>query len=324
MNANNLGEKKSLKLLPEEIFEGRKEVRGLTIDGPRSLDLDDAIWLEKNGDDYIVHVSITDLSIVKIDSYEDKNALRQGYTHYFSTGNRPLFPRKLSEKYLSLLEKKKRPTLTVSIPINENIEIGEAKIEQTFIRSYKKLSYEQAEKLMDSDDDPFLAEAYHLSKKLFEKRRAEGALVYYDKNNDFTTDEEGNIIILTEERKYNSHILIQEFMILANQAVAQFFVKNDITGLFRNHRAKRLAPDRNDLLIDLENTLAEGNYNRINTFRNKLNLILERALYEPTVSGHYGLNLPVYLHFTSPIRRYADLVNHRQLVAFLGGPRIAL
>jgi len=309
-----------LELLTEELFEGREEVMGITIDGPTSLDLDDAIWLERKKGDYIAHVSIADVgSVVGVGSDIDQKARKQGFTHYFARGNKPMLPKELSEDALSLHEGQKRPTITISVPIGENLEVGESTLRRTSLVSARKLSYEQSERIMGSDKDIFLGDAYHLSRRLFEKRKADGALVFFDKRSGLSTTEEGNVVHLDNTERYNSHLLIQEFMILANRAVAEYFAQNNIHGLFRNHTARTSAPNRGDLLSDMETTLSEGNPGRIDTFRQRLNLVLERASYAPTLSGHYGLNLPAYMHFTSPIRRFPDLVNNRQLSATLRG-----
>lgn len=312
-----------LEVFAEELFEGREEAVGITIDGPTSLDLDDAIWLEINNGGYIAHISIADVgSVVKVGSDMDQRALEQGFTHYFARGNKPMLPRELSEDALSLHEGQKRPTITISVPIGADLEIGEPTLRRTSLVSARKLSYEQAEMIMESGEDPFLGEAYQLSRRLFEKRKADGALVFFDKQSGISTTEEGNVVLLDKTERYNSHLLIQEFMILANRAVAEYFARNNIHGLFRNHTARASAPNRSDLLSDMETTLLYGNPDRLGTFRQRLSLVLDRASYASTLSGHYGLNLPAYMHFTSPIRRFADLVNNRQLAATLIGEEL--
>lgn len=296
----------------------RLTAKGLTIDGPISKDLDDAIWMNKEDDHHLIYVSIADTANhIEIGSDIDQNAMKQCFTRYYATGTKPMIPRPLSEFSLSLLEKQKRDTITLTICLDLQLNVKSFKINKTTLKSLKKLSYQEAEELMGTDQDPFLKDAYKLSRRLFNKRRDDGAIVYFDREKGFTTTEDGNVTILDESERFNSHLIVQEFMILANRLVSEYFIKNNIPGLFRNHKARSSAPDRKDLVDDLENTLTQGNYNRINTFREKLSLVMERSKYEPTVNGHYGLNLPAYMHFTSPIRRYADMVNHRQLSAFL-------
>jgi ribonuclease R len=119
-----------------------------------------------------------------------------------------------------------------------------------------------------------------------------------------------------------SNIVIQEFMILANQAVAHYFAENDVPALFRNHTTKTIAPDREVILQDIENATNYPDTFNMNTLRQRVAVSLNRAYYGPELMGHYGLNVPAYVHFTSPIRRYADLVNHRILLAHLKGETI--
>ncbi len=309
-----------LEVLTEELFRGRKEARGITIDGPYSLDLDDAIWLEKTDSGYIAHISIADVgAIVKPWTDIDRAALSQGFTHYRARGNYPMLPRELSEDALSLHEGKKRLTITISIPLDNNLTIGEPTIGRTFLVNAKKLSYGLAEQLIANGEGYFLRDAYALARALFEKRKDDGALLFFDKERGLATSEEGHIITLNSYERYNTQLLIQEFMILANKVIADYFASRDIPCLFRNHTARASAPARNELLRDIETAVLVGNPSRIETMRQRLNLVLERATYAPTLSGHYALNLAAYMHFTSPIRRYADLVNNRQLSAALQG-----
>ena len=310
----------SLDELSEELFKGREKVFGITIDGPTSKDLDDAIWLDKVDNGYVAHISIADVgSFVEIDSEIDKKAFEQGFTNYFLNGNKPMLPRKLSEDLLSLNEGKKRLAITLSIPINNNLEIGSPKIKQTSLFNIKKTSYLMAESVMGTKNDLFLKDAYDLSRGLFEKRKTNRALVFFDKKSGFSIDGEGNFKILDTSQRYNSHLVIQEFMILANQTLAKYFLENSIPGLFRNHTEKMPSPFQKNLLSNMEIILCEGNIDKINILKQEMSLMFNKAEYAPTIIGHYALNLPAYMHFTSPIRRFSDLVNHRQLIASLNG-----
>jgi ribonuclease R len=120
--------------------------------------------------------------------------------------------------------------------------------------------------------------------------------------------EEGSLI---QGQRHNSHLLIQEFMILANRAVAQWLAERDIPALYRNHTARAIAPDRETMY---QTMLSLGSAQAI---RQRLSSWLNRAEYGPTLIGHFALNLPAYCHFTSPIRRLADLINHRIVKAQL-------
>ena len=111
--------------------------------------------------------------------------------------------------------------------------------------------------------------------------------------------------------RHRSHLLIQEFMILANRAVAQWLADQDIPALYRNHTARAISPDRETMNQTLM-TLGSGA-----AIRKRLTSWLNRAEYGPALVGHFALNLPAYCHFTSPIRRLADLINHRIVKALL-------
>ncbi|HLC58167.1 MAG TPA: RNB domain-containing ribonuclease [Candidatus Nanoarchaeia archaeon] len=309
--------------LIDGVFRDREEAFGLTIDGPDSLDLDDAIWLERRDDGSIVHVSIADVGgIVKKESSADEKAFKRSFTRYYENGNNPMLPRKLSEDLLSLREGERRPTITFSIPVSDRLEIGTPSIKRTCIQSKRKLSYQGFEDLMK--DQSFehvgmLQEASLLAWKLLQLRRVKGALAFFDLSYGLATSEEGALRKLDPDEACNAYLLIQEFMILANQSIALYLADQGVPILYRNHIARAIAPEREVLLNDLEVILMEAESRRAGTFQKKMSLVLERAFCSPTIAGHYALNLPVYAHFTSPIRRYADLVNHRQLVAFLMG-----
>lgn len=301
----------------------KTNMKGLTIDGSTSLDLDDAFWLEtvKDTDTTLLHISITDVGeSIKPNSALDQQAHRKCFTRYLSDSTKPMLPHAYSEDSLSLLENKKRPAITLSIAIDPQGNTATPLIQKTYVKNKAKLNYKEAEQIMRSADHPFhavLNKAHHIAKALFDKRKREGAITLYDQKKGITTSEDGILTLLSADESYNSHIIIQEFMILFNQSIAHFFAENDIPGLYRNHTSKAVAPERDVLLNDMNNVINMGDVARLKTLVNKFTLIFNKASYDPVIEGHYALNLPVYMHITSPIRRYADLINIRQLSAFL-------
>jgi ribonuclease R len=299
----------------------RKSINGLTIDGSISRDLDDAFWLEDVKDGMVLHVSIADVShSIKPDSLLDKKAQALCTTRYLKHSTEPMLPQQYSEDLLSLLEGLERKTLTFSIPIDQHGETKTPIIQKTYLKNTAKLNYESAEKIMLTPEHPLSAmlnNAYRLSKVLFNKRRKAGAIALYDLKKGITTSEDGFVEVIKADESYNSHIIIQEFMILVNHVMARFFAENNIPALYRNHTAKAVSPEREQLLQEVENLMRLGEVTRMETLSNKYSLIFNRANYAPIIEGHYALNLPAYLHITSPIRRYADLVNMQQLSAFL-------
>jgi ribonuclease R len=300
----------ALTLQPE--LWHRPQVEGITIDGPDSRDLDDAIWIEPTPTGAILSVHITDVSeLVAIGSILDKVAIARTTTQYFKTGNAPMLPRPLSEDKLSLLEYQDRPTLTVRVTLNHKAEIEQTEIFESWLRSRCKFSYREAEAAQQDPHSPFhatLQTAYRWEELLYRDRLNTGAIgATLTAQGDWLT-EEGSLI---QGQRYNSHLLIQEFMILANRAVAQWLAERDLPALYRNHTARAIAPDRETMY---QTMLSLGSAQAI---RQRLQSWLNRAEYGPTLIGHFALNLPAYCHFTSPIRRLADLINHRIIKAIL-------
>jgi ribonuclease R len=290
----------------------RPQVEGITIDGPDSRDLDDAIWIEQIPTGAILSVHIADVSeLVAMGSILDKVAIARTTTQYFKNGNAPMLPRSLSEDKLSLLEYQDRPTLTVQVTLNHKAEIEQTEIFESWLRSRRKFSYREAEAAQQDLHSPFstlLQTAYRWAELLYRDRLNTGAIgATLTAQGDWLT-EEGSLI---QGQRHNSHLLIQEFMILANRAVAQWLAERDIPALYRNHTARAIAPDRETMY---QTMLSLGSAQAI---RQRLQSWLNRAEYGPTLIGHFALNLPAYCHFTSPIRRLADLINHRIIKAQL-------
>ncbi len=300
-------------------------VKGITIDGPTSKDLDDAFWLSKTPDGWLLEISIADVaSSIPPGSELDMKAKEMGCTRYFAEHNEPMFPRELSEDELSLWKGKLRNTLTVSIPISaKDLVIGEVVIQKTQLVSEAKLGYGYVDLVLNEKTETplsgMLRDCNILAQALLEQRRNNGALAIYDLLTGYRTTEEGILVPITPDKRHQANIIIQEFMILTNRLVAKYFAERDMSVLYRNHSAKAIGTDRASLLSDLVNTSAHPDRFSAETLRQRVTLVMGRATYGVHVGGHYALNLPAYLHLTSPIRRYADLVNHRILHAMLDG-----
>lgn len=309
--------------LSDEVFTGRERIKGLTIDNPTSMDLDDAIWLEIKNGSLLLTVSIADPSVlIGLDSSIDRDAQRRAFTRYYASGNSPMIPRILSEDQASLMEGQRRPTISVTTIFIPGTEIGQPTIKRTYLESTRKLNYESSDQAIQDSDNEFsemLRTSGALAQRLLQKRLENGAMAVFDLKRGLATTEDGQLRAIGPDEGHISHVIIQEFMILTNQAVARYFVENDIPGLFRNHTARAVAPSREALLEAIHNTLVNADPARISVLRERLSMILNRASYGPQLEGHYALNLPAYMHFTSPIRRYPDLMNVRQLNAYLLG-----
>lgn len=309
-----------------ETFKDRPIVQGITIDGPQSKDLDDALWLERDAHNgFNLLVSITDVASLvnpQMTPALDQEAFERAFTRYYAERNTPMLPRRLSENSLSLLEEQPRPAITLSIPFAARLIPGEPHIYQTRLQSSKRFTYEEVDEEIAHPQTRFaemLQDIYQLAQGLLRARRAKGALAIYDINAGWATTEEGVLVRLDEHEKNKAHIIIQECMILANQTMARYLAQRDIVALYRNHTAKAIAPERFTLLKMIDAALAHPELASPERLRATTNLAMERAKYASTVEGHFGLNLPAYIHLTSPLRRYPDLVNQRILLASLQG-----
>jgi ribonuclease R len=306
----------SKALTLQDFLWQRPQVQGVTIDGPTSLDLDDAIWIEPTVTGAILSVHIADVAeLVTPGSILDKVAIARTQTRYFGKGNDPMLPRALSEDKLSLVEGQARPTLTVKITLNALAEIEQTEIFESWFVSARRFSYAQADHACQTPSAKFHSLLKHCkewTERLSKARQVSGAIGGFFSQSGYLLDENGNLIP-TQGPQYHSQMVIQEFMILANRAVAGWLAERDIVALYRNHTARAIAPERTEMIQSL---LTTGNTNLL---RQKLQHWLNRADYSPTLIGHFALNLSAYCHFTSPIRRLADLIVHRIVKVQLRG-----
>jgi ribonuclease R len=297
-------------------------VNGYTIDGSRSRDLDDAIWVSPTDSGWVVTVSIADVAgAVAIGSEDDELARTMTATKYFGTGNSPMLRRWLSENELSLLPNRTRSVFVVEITLDVELNTVSTDLRLEEIRSKQKLAYINVPKILADKEHRLHAQistAAALAQRLLAKRRAAGAMALYDLNNGWVTTEEGHLRQLEDHSETIGQVIVQEFMVLANKSVSVFAITRDVPILFRNHTARSAAPDRAELLRQLDEAVRLPVAN-LDVLRSRTHLLLDRANYGADVRGHYGLNLAAYTHFTSPIRRYADLVTHRQVRAAVLG-----
>lgn len=301
----------------------RPQVPGLTIDGPTSRDLDDAIWVERGADGYLVQVSIADVAaLVAPGSAADAQTQRKTATRYGRAGSDPMLPRALAEEALSLLAGEARPAVTITMPLAATLAPAAPSIRQTCLISRRRLTYRDADLAIRTGGDPhgpMLRAAAALATRLYQRRRERGALALHDLAAGWTTTEEGQLRPLRSDERYHSYRIVEELMILANELFARFFVEHDVPALFRNHAAKAAAPDRAGLQATIDGAVAHPEALRLDQVAERVDLVLHTASYAPVVEGHYGLNLLAYAHCTSPVRRRADLINQQQLGAFLRG-----
>lgn len=293
-----------------------------TIDGPHTRDMDDAIELETNGSSgMIVRVAISDVArVVKPESIDDLAARSRGATRYFAKGNSPMLGSNLADWTLSLVPQRPRRVLVTEMHLDLSGNLTKTTLKFDTIKSEQKLYYDQVPGIIEDIDHPLstsLVQARSLAHMLLNRRRATGAMVAYDLNNGWVTTEEGSLKKLDSKEETIGYIIIQELMILANAAVALYCIEHNIPVIFRNHEAKA-ALDRQALMAQITEAMVTPMLD-LAQVQHRTHLLLDRAYYKPTLAGHFGLNLTAYLHFTSPIRRYPDLVNHQQIRAHLKG-----
>lgn len=298
--------------------------RAVTIDAAHSRDLDDAVWVERRDGGWLAAVHVADVAAaVPPGSPEDVAALARAETVYRARGSDPMLPRELAEGSLSLLPGELRGALSVRMGFApDGSPLGPARVSVGRVRSRARLAHEDVRAALADPAHglrPMLAEAAALASALLARRRDSGALAAYDLHRGWATTEDGAVVHVGAEASVG-HMVVQELMVAANAAVARWAVERDLPVPFRNHAPAAAAPDgRASVLADVDAAVRSGAPPE--ALRERLTLLLGRASYGRDLRGHFGLSLAAYAHFTSPIRRYADLAAHRQVrAAALGLP----
>jgi ribonuclease R len=330
-----------VKGIPETVdarqLEGREDLRGefiVTIDPDDARDFDDAIHVEKTGSGWRLGVHIADVAAyVEPNSPLDREARRRGNSVYLPDRVIPMLPERLSNGVCSLKPGVDRLTHSVFIHFDKRGSAKSARFTRSVIRSVHRLTYKQAYAILTAPPTDQLGERLHLAWELAallrKKRFEQGALDLDFPEVKVWVANDGHPVKLERVENDESHQLIEEFMLVANEAVARELKKRAIPTPYRIHEnpdPEKLAEFREFVLgfdyrvgdlthrVELQRLVA--------SFRGKpeeqalkvaLLKSLKRARYSPQPLGHYGLAKANYLHFTSPIRRYADLVVHRAL-----------
>ncbi len=332
-------------------IEGRVDLREtplLTIDPADAKDHDDAVWAAPDDDPsnkggYVVIVAITDVSwFVRPGSRLDREALRRGNSVYLPDRVVPMLPERLSNDLCSLRERENRPCLAVRMRIDARGRKLDHSFMRATMRSAAKLSYEAAQARMDGpapDAADAVGETLRHLRGAYDarwKERTERAPLDLDlPERKLLFGEDGEVSGVAKLERLDAHRLIEEFMILANVAAAETLERAKTAQIYRTHDApdpERLDATR-DQLASLGYSLVKGGSVRPRHFNQLLKIAGERdqrelvselvlrtqrqAIYSDENVGHFGLNLARYSHFTSPIRRYADLTIHRALIRTL-------
>jgi ribonuclease R len=327
-----------------------RDLTTLTIDAPYSRDLDDALSVQPAGEDgamrVFVHIADVD-SLVEESSPVDEEARKRGTSVYLAGGVTPMLPPSLSEQRLSLLPGQDRRALTAELRVDAEGEVTSIDLYPSTIRSDTRLSYEQVDRFLagtdpdDIDDDVLdtLSWLRTLSSRIAAVRRARGGVSFDRFETKIELDEAMEPVQITARRQTPANSLIERIMVAANEAVAEWLVARGLPGVFRVHPApdaqrvgeleaslERMGyspglsvPFTPRALSALETQLADAGLQPV--LQEILAQVLDRARYTVHPGEHFGLGSTGYVHFTSPIRRYADLTVHRIVKAYLAGDR---
>ncbi len=327
----------------EEIRKRRNltELTCFTIDPEDAKDFDDAVSIEKTGNGgFLLGVHIADVDhYVNKNKHIDKQALSRGTSIYLPDRVIPMLPSKLSENLCSLKPDENRLALTVMIKLDTHGNITEYEIFESLIKSKARLSYESAEELIHSNPvisngaeiSSAIKTMYKLSRILDKKRLDRGYIDFDVPEVKISLDGNGKVLDIQKKKRLSSHILIEEFMLLANQCVAEYITKNKVPMIYRIHetpddvKIKDFAMLAKTLDYRFDQNKSEdpkyiqGFLHRTNGKKHHalishiLLTCMQKAIYSTKNVGHFGLALKCYTHFTSPIRRYPDLIVHRIL-----------
>lgn len=321
----------------------------VTIDGKDSKDLDDSIYVEKTGNGYKLFVAIADVShYVQPKTPLDNEALMRGNSTYLANMVLPMLPKVLSDDLCSLNPKTKKLVMVSEMDFNDHGQMISKKVYESIIISQARLNYDEVNEYFANktwNHDPKIAKMLdqaHELHLLLDKRRAQQGMLNLDvREPKVIMDENSNVIEIKARQTGTSEQLIENFMVGANEAVAELIFEKAWPFIYRNH-AK---PDDQDL-IDWYTTIKSFGIDpkltpkemldplNINKTLNQINLQitdsvekellnlsllrhLQKAEYGLKNIGHFGLASQCYTHFTSPIRRYADLMVHRYLKQYL-------
>lgn len=331
----------------EKDFSDRLDLRKeafVTIDGTTAKDFDDAVFVQTTEKGFHLKVAIADVShYVKPGDPIDHDAYIRGTSTYFPGFVAPMLPEKLSNHLCSLRPHVSRLALVADMHLSFQGELLSSKIYEAVIESHARVTYGEAQEVIDGNTpeklkvvEKYILKAADLANVLMAKRFKEGSLNLEIPETEVEIDEAGYPIDIIKSERLFSHKLIEELMLMANVAVARFLKNKDIETLNRIHET----PDMENikkLEMYLHNfglgkqQLSGGKLQKkiskaLETFRNLpqeyiLNVLtlrsMKQAQYSTANIGHFGLGFGDYVHFTSPIRRYPDLIVHRQLKALV-------
>ena len=337
----------------EQDMAGRRDLRGeniITIDGADSKDFDDAVSVKRldNGN-FLLGVHIADVShYIGEDSPLDKEALKRGNSVYIINQVVPMLPKELSNGICSLNEGEERLTLSVDMEITPEGDITEHNIYESVIRSKHRMVYTDVSDIIENDDRELAAKCSdiydmlmdmkELAQILRSKREAAGSLDFDLDEAYITLDEKGVPVSVNLCERRTANRMIEEFMLAANKTVAEQFFWLELPFVYRVHEkpdAEKMQEFRTFLMglsIRLKGEGGNIHPKALNevleqvagtSYENVVNTVMlrsmKKAFYSTECEGHFGLSMKYYCHFTSPIRRYPDLIIHRIIKEYLHG-----
>ncbi|MGI6734388.1 MAG: ribonuclease R [Anaerovoracaceae bacterium] len=341
------------QVLKPKDLEGRRDLREkniITIDGADAKDLDDAVSVERlsNGN-YLLGVHIADVShYVKEDAPLDKEALKRGTSIYLIDWVIPMLPQELSNGICSLHPGVDRLTLSVSMEIDSRGEVVSYDIFESVIRSKERMVYTDVSDMLENGDEELIKRYGHIYEQLklmeelasiLRKRRQDrGSLDFDIDEAHITLNEKGIPVSVEAAERRTANRIIEEFMLAANETIATHFFHLELPFVYRIHEKpapeeiaefKRFLqglglqlkgnPDNihpkalNEVLNEVRDTGKEHVVNSV------MLRSMKKAAYSVECMGHFGLGMKYYCHFTSPIRRYPDLIIHRIIKEYLNG-----
>ncbi len=330
----------------------RKDFRGtttFTIDPDDAKDFDDALSFKKleNGD-VEVGIHIADVTYyVGINSKIDREATERCTSVYLVDRTIPMLPEDLSNDLCSLNPNEDKLTYSAVFVLDKNAQVKERWFGETIIHSDKRFTYKNAQEILDNKSGEFyeeLQELDNLAQIMREKRIQHGAITFGSNEYKFTLDEKGKAIDVYKKEILETNELIEDFMLLANKEVAEYIHKKEkelnivLPFIYRIHDVPKadsiheLSEFLKNIGFDLKVTKNKVSSQDLNSLLEKIeglpeeNLIstamlrsMTKAIYSTKNIGHYGLAFDYYTHFTSPIRRYPDMMVHRLMKTYLSG-----
>jgi ribonuclease R len=318
----------------------------VTIDGEDARDFDDAVWCEDHRDGFRLCVAIADVShYVPVGSALDEEASLRGNSVYFPERVVPMFPEVLSNGLCSLKPEVDRLAMVCDMHIDSGGQLVDYSFYEAVIHSHARLTYTDVGAVIEqgwSERVPAarvedIERLYRLYGVLRRAREQRGALDFDTQETRILFDEQRKIAAIEPVHRNDAHKLIEECMLIANVATAQFLEALDQPALFRVHegpsaeKLENLRAFLGELSLDLPGGLkpTPEHYQSLlatvagrpdsHIIQTMLLRSLSQAVYQPENAGHFGLHYPAYAHFTSPIRRYPDLLVHRAIRAQIRG-----